>query len=181
MSSSLSDLTPGVWNVDASHSTIGFVARHLMVSKVRGHFAKFDGTITVADDPLQSSVQATVDIGSITTNDDTRDGHLKSADFFDFEKNPTMTLVSTGIDKKGSDYVLHTDLTINGITKAVDFDLEFDGVSKDPWGGTRAGFSADADVNRKDWGLEWNVALETGGVLVGEKVKVQLEIEAIKA
>jgi polyisoprenoid-binding protein YceI len=179
--SSLSDLTPGVWNVDPSHSTIGFVARHLMVSKVRGHFATFSGTITVADDPLQSKVEATVDIGSVTTNDETRDGHLKSADFFDLEKNPTMTLASTGVDKKGDDYVLHTDLTINGITKAVDFDLEFDGVSKDPWGGTRAGFSAEADVHRKDWGLEWNVALETGGVLVGEKVKIQLEIEAIKA
>ena len=179
--SSLSDLTPGVWNVDPSHSTIGFVARHLMVSKVRGHFATFSGTITVADDPLQSKVEASVDIASVTTGDDTRDGHLKSADFFDLEKNPTMTLVSTGIDKDGGDYVLHTDLTINGVTKPVDFELEFDGVSGDPWGGTRAGFSADADVNRKDWGLEWNVALETGGVLVGEKVKIQLEIEAIKA
>jgi polyisoprenoid-binding protein YceI len=179
--SSITDLTPGVWNVDPSHSTIGFVARHLMVSKVRGHFATFSGTLTVAEDPLQSKVEATVDIASVTTNDETRDGHLKSADFFDLEKNATMTLVSTGIDKAGSNYVLHTNLTIKGITKPVDFDLEFDGVSADPWGGTRAGFSAEADVNRKDWGLEWNVALETGGVLVGEKVKIQLEIEAVKA
>jgi polyisoprenoid-binding protein YceI len=179
--SSISDLTPGVWNVDPSHSTIGFVARHLMVSKVRGHFATFNGTITIADDPLQSKVEATVDISSVTTGDDTRDGHLKSADFFDLEKSPTMTLVSTGIEQDGKDYILHTDLTINGITKPVDFELEFDGVSADPWGGTRSGFSAEADVNRKDWGLEWNVALETGGVLVGEKVKIVLEIEAIKA
>ena len=179
--SSLSDLTPGVWNVDPSHSTIGFVARHLMVSKVRGHFATFSGTITIADDPLQSKVEATVDIGSITTGDETRDGHLKSADFFDLDKHPSMTLVSTGIDAKGGNYVLHTDLTVSGITKAVDFDLEFDGVSRDPWGGTRAGFTAEAEVNRKDWGLEWNVALETGGVLVGEKVKIVLEIEAVKA
>ncbi len=179
--SSISDLTPGVWNVDPSHSTIGFVARHLMVSKVRGHFSTFNGTITIADDPLQSKVEATVDIGSITTGDDTRDGHLKSADFFDNDKHPSMTLVSTGVEPKGSDYILHTDLTVNGITKQVDFDLEFDGVSGDPWGGTRAGFTAEADVNRKDWGLEWNVALETGGVLVGEKVKIVLEIEAIKA
>lgn len=179
--SAITDLTPGVWNVDSSHSTIGFVARHLMVSKVRGRFATFSGTLTVADDPFQSKVEASVDIASITTGDDSRDGHLKSADFFDLEKNPTMTLVSTGIEKDGSDYVLHTDLMINGITKPVDFELEFDGVSGDPWGGTRAGFSAEADVNRKDWGLEWNVALETGGVLVGEKVKIQMEIEAIKA
>ena len=179
--SSITDLTPGVWNVDPSHSTIGFVARHLMVSKVRGHFSTFSGTITIADDPLQSKVAATVELGSITTGDDTRDGHLKSADFFDLEKNPNLTLVSTGVEPKGSNYILHTDLTVNGVTKPVDFDLEFEGVSGDPWGGTRSGFSAEADVNRKDWGLEWNVALETGGVLVGEKVKIVLEIEAIKA
>ncbi len=176
-----SELTPGVWSVDASHSTIGFVARHLMVSKVRGHFATFTGTLTIADEPLASKVEASVDIASITTGDDSRDGHLKSADFFDAENFPTMTLVSTGIDTDGSDYVLHTDLTIKGVTKPVDFELEFDGVSGDPWGGTRAGFSAQAEINRKDWGLEWNVALETGGVLVGEKVKIQLDIEAIKA
>jgi polyisoprenoid-binding protein YceI len=179
--SSISDLTPGVWNVDASHSTIGFVARHLMVSKVRGRFATFTGTLTIADDPLASKLEASAEIGSVTTGDDSRDGHLKSADFFDVENFPNMTLVSTGIDKDGGDYVLHTDLTIKGVTKPVDFELEFDGVSGDPWGGTRAGFSAEAEVNRKDWGLEWNVALETGGVLVGEKVKIQLEIEAIKA
>ncbi len=152
-----------------------------MVSKVRGRFATFTGTLTIADDPLASKVEATVDIASITTGDDGRDGHLKSADFFDAENFPTMTFVSTGIDKDGSDYVLHTDLTIKGVTKPVDFELEFDGVSGDPWGSTRAGFSAETEVNRKDWGLEWNVALETGGVLVGEKVKIQLDIEAVKA
>ncbi len=179
--SSLADLTPGVWNVDASHSRIGFVARHLMVSKVRGHFGTFTGTLTIAADPLTSKVEASADTASIVTGDDTRDGHVKSADFFDIENHPTMTLVSTGIEQDGSDYVLHTDLTIKGITKPVDFELEFDGVSGDPWGGTRAGFSAEAEVNRKDWGLEWNVALETGGVLVSEKIKIQLEIEAVKA
>ena len=179
--SSLSDLTPGVWNVDAVHSSVGFVARHLMVSKVRGRFAGFTGTVTVAEDPLASKVEANVDITSIDTGDESRDGHLKSGDFFDAEKFPTMTLVSTGIDKDGSDYVLHTDLTIRGITKPVDFELEFDGVSGDPWGGTRAGFSAEAEVNRKDFGLEWNVVLETGGVMLGEKVKIQLDVQAVKA
>jgi polyisoprenoid-binding protein YceI len=179
--SSLYDLTAGTWTVDPSHSTIGFVARHLMVSKVRGHFATFSGTVTVASDPFDSKVEATVDIASVTTGDETRDGHLKSADFFDLETYPNMTLVSTGIEKDGGAYVLHSDLTINGITKPVDFELEFNGVGADPWGGTRAGFSAEADVNRKDWGLEWNVALEAGGVLVGDKVKIQLEIEAIKS
>jgi polyisoprenoid-binding protein YceI len=179
--SSISDLTPGVWNVDATHSTIGFVARHLMISKVRGRFGAFTGTLTIAGDPLASKVEATVETGSVTTGDDTRDTHLKSPDFFDVENFPNMTLVSKGIDKDGSDYVLQTDLTIKGVTKSVDFELEFDGVSPDPWGGTRAGFSAEAEVNRKDWGLEWNMALEAGGFVVGDKVKIQLEVQAVKA
>ena len=177
----VADLTPGVWNVDPVHSSIGFVARHLMISKVRGTFGTFSGTVTIADDPLQSKVEATAEVGSITTGDEGRDTHLKSADFFDVEKNPTMSLVSTGIEPNGSDYTLHANLTIKGVTKPVDFDLEFDGVSKDPWGGTRAGFAAETEVNRKEWGLEWNVALETGGVMLGEKVKIQLEIQAVKA
>ncbi len=175
------DLTSGIWNIDASHSTIGFVARHLMVTKVRGRFATVTGTLTIAEDPLASHVEAAAETASVTTGDESRDGHLRSADFFDVENFPTMTLVSTGIEKDGKDYVLHADLTIKGVTKPVDFELEFDGVSGDPWGGTRAGFSAEAEVNRKDWGLEWNVALETGGVLVGEKVKIQLEVQAVKA
>jgi polyisoprenoid-binding protein YceI len=180
--SSIEDLTPGVWNVDPAHSTIAFVARHLMVTKVRGQFTKFEGTVTIAEDRLQSKVEATVEIDSITTNDETRDGHLKSSDFFDLEKNPTMTLVSTGLEEKGRDkYLMHSNLTINGTTNPVDFDLEFEGVSGDPWGGTRAGFSATADVNRKDWGIEWNVMLETGGVMIGEKVKLELDIQAVKA
>ena len=177
----LSDLTPGTWNVDGSHSTIGFVARHLMVTKVRGRFASFSGTLTIGADPLASKVEATVETASVTTGEETRDGHLKSPDFFDVEKYPTMTLVSTGIDKDGSDYVLHTELTIKDVTKAVDFELQFEGVSPDPWGGTRAGFSAEADINRKDWGLEWNMALETGGFVVGDKIKIQLDIQAVKA
>ena len=179
--SSLADLTPGVWNVDPVHSSVGFVARHLMVTKVRGRFSAFTGTVTVADDPLKSTVEASADIASIDTRDETRDGHLKSGDFFDAEMYPTMTLVSTGIDKDGSDYVLHADLTIRGITKNVDFELEFEGVSGDPWGGTRAGFTAETEINRKDWGLEWNVVLETGGVMLGEKVKIQLDVQAVKA
>jgi polyisoprenoid-binding protein YceI len=179
--SNLSSLTPGTWTVDASHSTIGFVARHLMVAKVRGRFNEFEGAITVAENPLQSTVEATVQIGSVETNDPGRNGHLLSPDFFDVAQHPTMRLTTTGIEADGDDYLLHTLLTIKGVTLPVDFELEFEGVSTDPWGSTRVGFSAEAEVNRKDWGLEWNVALETGGVLVGEKVKIQLEIEAIKA
>ncbi len=177
--SAITDLTPGVWNVDPVHSSVGFVARHLMVSKVRGRFTSFSGTINVAENRLESKVEASVDIASISTGDEAREGHLKSPDFFDAEKYPTMTLVSTGIEADGKDYVLHTDLTIKGITKPVDFELEFDGVSGDPWGGTRAGFSAETEVNRKDWGLEWNVVLETGGVMLGEKVKIELDVQAV--
>jgi polyisoprenoid-binding protein YceI len=178
---SIADLTPGLWNVDPVHSSIGLVARHLMISKVRGTFEKFNGTITIAEDPLQSKVEATVEVASITTGEEARDTHLKSADFFDVDKFPNMTLVSTGIEPQGSDFVLHADLTIKGVTKPVDFDLEFGGVSKDPWGGTRAGFTAEAEINRKDWGLTWNSPLETGGVMLGDKVKIELEVQAVKA
>jgi polyisoprenoid-binding protein YceI len=176
----LAALTPGTWTVDASHSNIGFVARHLMVAKVRGQFTDYTGTVTVAENPLESKVEATVQIASITTNDEGRDGHLQSADFFEVEKYPTMTLVSTGIEARGSDYVLHADLTIKGVTKSVDFDLEFEGVVQDPWGNTKAGFTAETEISRKEFGLEWNAALETGGVVVGDKVKIVLEIEALK-
>ena len=177
----LEALTPGIWSVDAGHSTVSFVARHLVVAKVRGQFTEFAGTITVADDRLQTKVEATVQATSIDTRDDGRDGHLRGEDFFDVANHPIWTLVSTGIEGSGSNYVLHTDLTIKGVTKSVDFDLEFEGVATDPWGNTKAGFTAEAEINRKDWGLEWNVALETGGVLVGEKVKIILEIEALKS
>jgi polyisoprenoid-binding protein YceI len=178
---SVAQLSPGVWNVDPSHSTVGFVARHLMISKVRGRFDSFAGTVTIAEDPLHSSVEATVDLASIDTGDAGRDEHLRGADFFRVDPHPTMTFRSTDIRADGDHYVLAGDLTIRDVTRPVEFELEFDGVSQDPWGGTRAGFTAQAEVNRKDWGLEWNVALETGGVLVGDKVKIQLEIEAVKA
>jgi polyisoprenoid-binding protein YceI len=177
----LSQLTPGVWNVDPSHSTVGFVARHLMISKVRGHFRDFSGSIVVADNPLESSVQARVDLASVDTGDRGRDEHLRSADFFTVDRHPQMTFVSTGVKEDGDDYLLFGDLTINGITRQVELSLEFDGVIGDPWGGTRAAFTAEADVNRKDWGIEWNAAIETGGVVVGDKVKIQLDIEAVKA
>lgn len=175
-------LTTGTWNVDPSHSNVGFTARHLMVTKVRGSFGSFGGTITVADDPLQSKVEATVEAASIDTSDDNRDGHLKSPDFFDVENFPTWTFASTGITpKSGNEYTLVGDLTIKGVTKSVSFDLEFDGVATDPWGNTKAGFTAETEISRKEFGLEWNVALETGGVLVGDKVKIQLDIQAVKA
>ncbi|MFM8310776.1 MAG: YceI family protein [Ilumatobacteraceae bacterium] len=179
--SNLSALTPGTWNVDPTHSSLEFTVRHLMISKVTGRFTDFAGTVTVAGDPLQSSVEATVQTASVTTHDDGRDGHLRSGDFFAVDEHPQMRLVSTGIDRDGDDYVLHTQLTIRGITKPVDWELEFEGVATDPWGAVRAGFSAEAEVSRKEWGLEWNAALEAGGVVVCDKVKLSLAIEAVRA
>lgn len=179
--SDLDALTPGIWTVDAGHSTIGFVVRHLVVAKVRGQFTDFAGTITVGENPLDSKVEAVVTAKSIDTRDAGRDGHLRGDDFFDVDNHPEWTLVSTGIDAKGSDYVLHTELTIKGVTKAVDFALEFDGVAVDPWNNTKAGFTAEAEISRKDFGLEWNVALEAGGFVVGDTVKITLEIEALKS
>jgi polyisoprenoid-binding protein YceI len=174
--SALSDLKPGIWNVDASHSEIGFTGRHLMVSKVRGQFKDFAAVVAIGQPFEQSTVAATVQIASIDTNDGDRDTHLRSADFFDVENNPTMTFTST----KVTDDSLEGDLTIKGITKPVTFDLDFGGVSADPWGGTRAGFEATTEINRKDFDLTWNVALETGGVLVGEKIKIALDVELVQ-
>jgi polyisoprenoid-binding protein YceI len=179
-SSQLAKLTPGTWLVDGSHTNVGFTVRHLMVSKVRGRFGSFNGVVTIADNPLESSVEATVDTTSITTNDEGRDQHLRSADFFDVDAHPSMTLRSTRVEARGGDYLLHADLTVRSITRPVVFELEFDGVEADPWGGTRAGFTATTEISRKEFGLEWNAALETGGVVVGDKVKIEIEAELIR-
>lgn len=174
-------LTAGTWAVDPSHSSVSFSVRHLMVSKVRGRFGAFTGTIEIGDDLLASSLQASVELTSVNTDDEGRDAHLRGADFFDVEQFPTMSFVSTGLTAKGDGYALSGDLTIKGVSRPVTFALDFEGVSTDPWGNTKAGFSAETEINRKEWGLEWNVALETGGLLVGEKVKIQLDIEAARA
>jgi polyisoprenoid-binding protein YceI len=174
----LDGLVPGVWTVDGSHSEIGFTARHLMVTKVRGRFTDYDASFTVAPNVLDSTVEATVQLNSVDTRDEKRDAHLRSADFFHTDEHPVMTFRSTGIRENGSDFYLDGDLTIRNITKPVTFDLEFNGVATTPWGGQSAGFSAETEINRKDFGLEWNVALESGGVLVSDKVKITLDIEA---
>jgi polyisoprenoid-binding protein YceI len=172
----------GTWEIDPSHSSVNFSARHLMVSKVRGRFTSFHGTISVPDDALQSAVNVVIDTASIDTRDDNRDAHLKSADFVDVEKYQTITFVSTGVTElDGTDFTLAGNLTIAGVTRPVELKVEFNGVQQDPWGGTRAGFEARTEFSRKDFGLTFNVALEGGGVLVGEKVTVELEIEAVRA
>ena len=173
----LSDLTAGTWNVDASHSEVGFAARHLMVSKVRGQFKDFAAVVTVGHPFNQSTVEATVQMASVDANSADRDAHLRSPDFFDVENHPAMTFKST----KVSNDALEGNLTIKGITKPVTFDLDFGGVSADPWGGTRAGFEATTEINRKDFDLSWNAAIEGGGVLVGEKVKIALDVELVRA
>jgi polyisoprenoid-binding protein YceI len=179
--SNLADLTPGVWTVDPAHSGLNFTVKHLMVSKVRGRFKSFSGTIVVDGDVLKSSVTATAQVVSVDTNDESRDEHLRTGDFFDVEKYPNIELRSTKIEKKGDDYVLYGDLTIKDVTKNVKFELEFEGVGKDPWGNIKVGFTAETEINRKDFGLEYNAVLETGGVLIGEKVKIELDVQAVKA
>lgn len=172
----ITQIPASTWTVDASHTEVGFTARHLMVSKVRGQFKDVEGTVTVGEPFSTSQVTATVQLASIETGSADRDAHLKSADFFDVENNPVMTFVSTDV----SEDTLKGDLTIKGVTRPVEFDLEFGGVATDPWGNTKAGFEAEAEINRKDWGLEWNVALEGGGVLVSEKVKIKLDVQLLK-
>jgi polyisoprenoid-binding protein YceI len=178
---SLDQLTPGTWNLDASHSTVGFTVRHMMVSKVRGTFADFSTSVEIAADPLQSTLSADVKMASISTGDDGRDQHLRTNDFFDVEQHPTMTFRSTSFRRDGADFVMVGDLTIKGITRTVEFALEFGGVGQDPWGNTRAGFTATTTINRRDFGVEWNAPLETGGVLVADKVAIELDIEIVKA
>jgi polyisoprenoid-binding protein YceI len=172
-------LIPGAWIIDPVHSEVGFSVRHLMVSKVRGKFEKFEGSITVADDPLLSSVTVTVDLSSINTGAVDRDTHLRSADFFEVDSHPTMTFKSTGVHQTGSSFTVDGELTIKAVTKNVQLEVEFNGVNKDPWGGTRAGFSAETEISRGDWGISFNMPLDGGGVVVGDKVKVLLEVEAV--
>jgi polyisoprenoid-binding protein YceI len=172
-------LVAGTWTIDPAHSEVSFVVRHLMVSKVRGTFTGFTGTIVVAEDPLGSSVGADIDVSTIDTRDTNRDAHLRSADFFETDKYPTMTYRSTAVRREGDDFVVEGDLTLHGVTRSIPLEVEFNGVSGDPWGGTRAGFSAETEINRKDFGIDISMPLDGGGVVVGDKIKVHLEIEAI--
>ncbi|WP_404380707.1 YceI family protein [Knoellia locipacati] len=169
-------LPAGTWAVDASHTEVGFVARHLMVSKVRGYFKEVSGTVEVAEDISQSVVDVTAQIASVETGSADRDAHLKSADFFDAEQFPVMTFRSTSFDGE----TLTGELTIKDVTKPVTFDVDFGGVGQDPWGNTKAGFEATTTVNRKDWGLTWNAAVEGGGVLVSDKITINIDVQLAK-
>ena len=171
------------WNIDTSHSAVRFTVRHLMISKVHGSFGSWKGALQIDPDNLAaSSVKVEVDLASIDTKEEKRDGHLRSADFFDVEKFPTMTFVSKQVLAEGGKVTqVIGDLTIRDVTKQVTLEVEDHGAAKDPWGGERRGFEATTKINRKDFGLNWNVALEAGGVLVGEKIDITLEVEAIGA
>ncbi len=171
----------GTYELDAAHKRVGFVARHLMVSKVRGQFAEASATITVAEDPLQSAVVAEIKTASVETGQVDRDNHLRTGDFFEAEKYPVMTFRSTGVKSHaGAEFVLDGELTIKDVTKPVELLVEFEGATVSPYGQQVFGFSATTEIDREDWGLSWNVALETGGVMIGKKIKIEIEGEAIR-
>ncbi|QOR66015.1 YceI family protein [Cytobacillus suaedae] len=176
-------MTKTKWAVDPTHSSVEFSIKHMMFTNVRGAFNSFDASI-VADptDLTSADITFSVDLSSIDTRNADRDNHLRSADFFDVENKPSMTFTSTNISRKSdNEYDVTGDLSLNGVTKSQNFLVTFEGSGKDPWGNEKAGFSVEGTINRSDFGLTWNAALETGGVLVGDKVKVSLQIQAAKA
>jgi polyisoprenoid-binding protein YceI len=172
----LQSLKPGTWTVDPGHSEIGFTARHMMVAKVRGTFSDFTAEVVVGSPFHASRVAAEVDLSSVDTRNADRDAHLRSVDFFDSETFGPMTFRSTEITETS----MTGELTIKDTTRPITFDLEFLGTSEDPWGGVRAGFEATTEINRKDWGLTWNVAVESGGVLVSDRIQIHLDVELIQ-
>lgn len=176
-------MTTTNWNFDLAHSSVNFHVRHLMVSKVHGRFSLWGGTLEIDNDDItRSRVDVSIDAASVDTKEDKRDAHLRSADFFDVERFPALTFKSTKVEKTGDEELAITgDLTLHGVTKSVKLAVELGGQAKDPWGGIRTGFSAKTSINRKDFGLGWNAVLETGGVLVGEKIEITFEIEAVQA
>lgn len=171
---------PGTWAVDASHTTVGFSARHLGLTKVRGRFTEVTGAVLVADRPEDSSVEVTIASASVDTGDARRDEHLRSDDFLASATHPSITFRSTGVRRDGRGWQLDGELTIVGVTKPVTLDLEFEGAGPDPWGGTRASFAATTEIDREAWGLTWNAALETGSFLVGKKVKLELDVQLVQ-
>jgi polyisoprenoid-binding protein YceI len=172
---------PGVFTLDPAHSHVGFSVRHMMIAKVRGRFTGFTGTLTVAEDPTQSSVEVEVDLASVDTHDEQRDGHLRSPDFFDVENYPKMTFRSTNVRINGGDsFRLDGELDLHGVTQPVSLDVVYDGVGQDPWGNQRVGFSATGEINREDFGLTWNQPLAQGGVMVGKAVRLELDTEFVR-
>jgi polyisoprenoid-binding protein YceI len=171
----------GTYVIDPTHTRIGFVARHLMVTKVRGSFRDFSGSITVGEDVASSTAEATMQTASIDTGTPDRDAHLRSGDFLEIEKYPTITFANAEVVRqKGAELTVVGDLTIKGVTKQVTLDVELDGVAKDPWGNEKLAVTARTEIDREDFGMTWNVALETGGVLVSKKIVIEIEAQAAR-
>jgi polyisoprenoid-binding protein YceI len=170
------------WNLDPTHSELGFKVRHLMITNVSGSFGSFSADVeTEEEDFTTAKVNFSADVATINTGNEQRDGHLKSADFFDAENHPKLTFEGTKMEKvSGNDYKLHGNLSIRGTVKPATFDVEFGGIGKDPWGNTKAGFSLNGKINRNDWGLTWNAPIEAGGMLVSEDVKIHAEVQFAK-
>ncbi len=175
------DYVVGTWAIDPVHSDLSFTVRHMMVSKVRGSFRSFSGEIVTAADPLASSATATVDLASVDTNNEQRDAHVRSADFLDVEHDPTMTYRTTGIRARGEGYLVDGELTIKGITRPVPLEVQVNGFGPDAYGGTRLGLSATGEISRKDFDISFNAPLDGGGVVLGDKVTLHLEVEAVLA
>ena len=171
---------PGAYSIDAGHSYVGFAVKHFGLSKVKGEFQKFEGTINIADPVTDSSVEVTIQADSFSSRDDQRDAHVRGADFLDTDNFPTVTFTSTGVRQSGDDWVVTGDLTIHGQTHSVELETELEGAIDDPYGMERIAFSAETEIDRTEFGLSWNQALETGGLVVGKKVKVSLEVEAVR-
>jgi polyisoprenoid-binding protein YceI len=169
----------GTWTIDPIHSEVSFVVRHMMVSKVRGRFDKFEGTLVTAPNPLESTVTATIDLSSVNTGAPDRDNHIRSGDFFEVEKHPNMTFRSTGVRPAGDGFLLDGELTLRGVTQPVTLQLELNGFGPDAYGGTRAGFSAIGEINRNDFGVSYNGPIPGGGVAVSDKVTINLEVEGV--
>jgi polyisoprenoid-binding protein YceI len=168
----------GTWDLDPVHSTIGFIARHLMVSKVRGQFTTFEAQVVTAPNPVDSTATAVIDLSSVSTGNEMRDNDLRSTNFFDVETHPKMTFVSTAIHQDNEIFLVDGDLTIRGVTKPVTLAVEINGFGPDPYGGTRAGFSATAEINRTDFGVSFNAPVP-GGVMVSERIQIEIEAEAV--
>ena len=170
----------GTWKLDPNHTLIGAVARHLMVTKVRGRFTSFDGAIHIGDTPEDSWAELSIDAASIDTGVEQRDQHLRSADFLDVEHHPKITFRSTSVEVTGEDTMRVTgDFTIRGVTRPIALDVTYEGVSPDPWGGTRTGFTISEELRRDDWGMTWNVPLEGGGLLVSKSIQLEIEAQAV--
>jgi polyisoprenoid-binding protein YceI len=183
MATAASPKATTTWNIDSSHSSAQFKVKHLMISNVKGEFAGITGTLELSENITESKIEAIIDAATVDTRDEKRDAHLRSADFFDVEKFPTLSFKSGRVSKKADgELVVAGDLTIHGVTKPVTFDVEGPSApTKDPWGGTRLGLTATTKIDRKDFGLTFNMALETGGLLVGEDIAIILEVEFVKA